>query len=659
MTLTEHIRAVNRVSWYPANSNLFLTGSQDGTMKLWDLRERAISKTTFNGHAESVRDVQFSPFYPDYFVAGFDNGNVQIWDIRKPNQVKDTLSAHQALVLTVDWHPEEKNIIATGGRDRMVKVWDLSSLQKTPVHSIQTISSVARVKWRPNHKYHIASCSSLLDFRIHIWDVRTPYIPIAGLVGHRDVATGLAWNSGHSLLSCSKDSSVIMHDTASAERPATTVRTAALSWSIHNELLSANDPIVRADIHDLTPDSFPPPPPPLPNLNKSKGNITTYVPQELKRLGSVFDSDLFVFFANNYKLFGAPLTDLCSHNSEIAARAQQHQIAQVWQLIKLFYDPEFDPVSEFELDSEKNAVNLSLNHSLEQDLDHSSLMTPPRRDSDAEYDALGRFALTHRNEFFEPVLTEGYDPRDAFLRSDAIQPLSPLPLHTTSFFSDSSRPHPTSPPLFSHPSPTFSYASPSFSLPPSSPLFFSPFVSSSVEMWDHTPSVVALLEYLAERGDVQSCVAICTVLGSKLEVPKEMFLQWTTNYIELLQRHKLWTIANLHIKLCPAPEIAHLNQASTTIHTGCAYCGKPLLQKGWICEKCKKVTGICSLCQQPVKGMYTWCQGCGHGGHLAHLQDWFVVQGQKLCPGGCSHACTYLFYRSNRMVKNCGWSTTL
>jgi WD40 repeat protein len=35
MTLTEHIRAVNRVSWYPANSNLLLTGSQDGTMKLW------------------------------------------------------------------------------------------------------------------------------------------------------------------------------------------------------------------------------------------------------------------------------------------------------------------------------------------------------------------------------------------------------------------------------------------------------------------------------------------------------------------------------------------------------------------------------------------------------------------------------------------------
>jgi WD40 repeat protein len=38
MMLTEHTRAVNRVSWHPENANSFLTGSQDGTMKLWVCR---------------------------------------------------------------------------------------------------------------------------------------------------------------------------------------------------------------------------------------------------------------------------------------------------------------------------------------------------------------------------------------------------------------------------------------------------------------------------------------------------------------------------------------------------------------------------------------------------------------------------------------------
>lgn len=100
MISTEHTRAVNRVSWHPESPQIFLTGSQDGLMKLWvhfvilkkeiknllndfnikaqDMREKPNSKITFNGHAESVRDVQFSPFYPNYFAAGFDNGNVQV-----------------------------------------------------------------------------------------------------------------------------------------------------------------------------------------------------------------------------------------------------------------------------------------------------------------------------------------------------------------------------------------------------------------------------------------------------------------------------------------------------------------------------------------------------------------------------------------------------
>lgn len=42
---------------------------------------------------------------------------------------------------------------------------------------------------------------------------------------------------------------------------------------------------------------------------------------------------------------------------------------------------------------------------------------------------------------------------------------------------------------------------------------------------------------------------------------------------------------------------------------------------------------------QPVKGLYVWCQGCGHGGHLQHLKDWF--DGNSLCPtAGCGHICT-------------------
>jgi len=96
------------------------------------------------------------------------------------------------LVFTVDWHPEDRNMIASGGRDRMIKVWDLTNTSK-PVATIQTISSVARIQWRPSHRNQIASSASLMDFNIHIWDMKRPYFPFASFTGHKDVATGIHW----------------------------------------------------------------------------------------------------------------------------------------------------------------------------------------------------------------------------------------------------------------------------------------------------------------------------------------------------------------------------------------------------------------------------------------------------------------------------------
>ncbi len=57
-----------------------------------------------------------------------------------------------------------------------------------------------------------------------------------------------------------------------------------------------------------------------------------------------------------------------------------------------------------------------------------------------------------------------------------------------------------------------------------------------------------------------------------------------------------------------------------------------------VCERCKRTAPICSLCQMPVSGLFVWCQGCGHGGHLEHMQEWFASS-STVCPAGCGHAC--------------------
>ena len=142
-----HTRAVHALSWHPSEKKLLLTGSQDATMKLWDLRVPSAVQTTFTGR-DAVRDVQFHPGnYPFLFIAGLENGQVQVWDIRKttPHSCKRAscpcgsgrqtpwqgwatdseasqhgkgkmrMQAHD-YVFSVQWHPTEKDCFASSGK---------------------------------------------------------------------------------------------------------------------------------------------------------------------------------------------------------------------------------------------------------------------------------------------------------------------------------------------------------------------------------------------------------------------------------------------------------------------------------------------------------------------------------------------------------------
>ena len=80
---SDHRRTVNKVNFHPSEPGLLISGSQDGTMKLFDMRKPDTGDTlTFQSNTESVRDVQFNPHSSHQFCAVSENGKVQLWDTR-------------------------------------------------------------------------------------------------------------------------------------------------------------------------------------------------------------------------------------------------------------------------------------------------------------------------------------------------------------------------------------------------------------------------------------------------------------------------------------------------------------------------------------------------------------------------------------------------
>lgn len=215
VVFNDHKRTVNKVCFHSNDSNYLLSGSQDGCMKLFDLRKKE-AVATFVSNSESVRDVQFSPFgySTNHFASVQETGNVEIWDIRRNDKPECNFIAHDGPVFACEWHPnQEYKWLATGGRDKTIKIWDLSNRSKPSLaYNVHTIAPVSKLKWRPTKDFHIGSCSLVVDFSVYVWDIKRPFVPYSIFGTKKDVTTGFAWkNDPYVFISTCKDCTVYQH----------------------------------------------------------------------------------------------------------------------------------------------------------------------------------------------------------------------------------------------------------------------------------------------------------------------------------------------------------------------------------------------------------------------------------------------------------------
>ena len=188
--LHEHNRQVHRLAFNPYNGALLISGSQDATVRLWDLRtlagERSVmsfgSATKYSLNNEGIRDLRWSPKDEVVFAAGTDNGVVQRWDFRKHSSPLLKINAHEKTCHTIDWHPDGKHL-ASGGADKNVKVWDFSSTDRRMkvCWQIRAPQAIREVRWRPSCRQggtqslaniqctQVATSYDHQDSRIHVW----------------------------------------------------------------------------------------------------------------------------------------------------------------------------------------------------------------------------------------------------------------------------------------------------------------------------------------------------------------------------------------------------------------------------------------------------------------------------------------------------------
>ncbi|XP_075228783.1 WD repeat domain 24 isoform X2 [Lycorma delicatula] len=656
----DHKRTVNKVSFHTVESSWLISGSQDGTMKTFDLRIKEATRT-FDSNTESVRDVQFSPHAHHTFAAVSENGNVQLWDLRRPDKCFHQFTAHSGPIFACDWHPEMA-WLATASRDKTIKVWDLVN-KSAPEFIINTIASVGRIKWRPQRKHHISSVALVVDCNVNVWDVRRPFIPFAAFSEHKDVATGIAWRGDpHIFLSTSRDGTLYHHVFKDATRPANKANPQGVAFNSKGDVAYA----CKTNFNSTRP-------------TKSQGSTrrATNSSDEFVQSSSSmhwynkkvnYETDWFLGCATRYMLSGRPLADLCDHNAAVAKEFGRITVSLVWSMIKALYTPRVGdfghqtPLREEqgggpgggkdgEGDKAKTGDGQGAGSGGDDDGGEGDNEEGKRKskrqlrieDLKPGSDSLGDFFFGDGE--MDPLSMDFERGNSVGLCVDIIThdwtlPVEAFPIRHE--IQDSSPP-PEQFPNSDSPEPSDEQQLLTIEDQPSSLLSVNWIMKAP--MWDPSVVVSSALHHHASGGDIQTCASILLALGEKRRNLSNVLddatqEQWLLAYIDVLSRHKLWDVATQVIQLSWIPSVCQLNQQSTSVSTNCSRCTKALVRSGWLCDTCRSLDcAICSICHQVVKGLYVWCQGCAHGGHLSHIQEW--LEENVECPSGCGHHCEY------------------
>ncbi len=177
MELRGHKKEGFGLSWSPHKEGHLATGSEDATVRLWDVTKftkssKVLQETRkYTHHTAIVNDVQHHPQHADLIGTVSDDLTLQIIDTRQASTTKASLAGdgHLDAINALSFNPASEYVLATGSADKSVGIWDLRNL-KFKLHGLESHNdSVTSLAWHPFEEAILGSSS--YDRRIIFWDL--------------------------------------------------------------------------------------------------------------------------------------------------------------------------------------------------------------------------------------------------------------------------------------------------------------------------------------------------------------------------------------------------------------------------------------------------------------------------------------------------------
>ncbi|XP_051992804.1 LOW QUALITY PROTEIN: WD repeat-containing protein 17-like [Xyrauchen texanus] len=168
----KHPAAVFGCDWSQNNKDMIATGCEDKNVRVYYLATSSDQPLkVFTGHTAKVFHVRWSPLREGILCSGSDDGTVHIWDYTQDACI-NVLSGHTAPVRGLMWNTEVPYLLTSGSWDYTIRVWDTrdgTCLDTVYDHG----ADVYGLTCHPSRPFTMASCSR--DSTVRLWSL-TPLI---------------------------------------------------------------------------------------------------------------------------------------------------------------------------------------------------------------------------------------------------------------------------------------------------------------------------------------------------------------------------------------------------------------------------------------------------------------------------------------------------
>lgn len=184
-----HTAVVEDVAWHRHSPHIFASCGDDRLVALWDVRDASntaprlrIPASAASAHKDDVMSLSFNPYQEFLFLTGSVDRTVKLWDSRNLAKALHTFAAHSDEVLNVVWAPFNESVFASSSADRRVFVWDCSRIGQEQseedaedgppellfVHGGHT-SKVSDFGWCESDDWYVASVAE--DNILQVWQM--------------------------------------------------------------------------------------------------------------------------------------------------------------------------------------------------------------------------------------------------------------------------------------------------------------------------------------------------------------------------------------------------------------------------------------------------------------------------------------------------------